>query len=273
MTTTLRYSGLVCVGALVCFTATARAQNLVHAKDGSGTYGYRDTPVQPWSGYHVHDPDRPVPPRVRVAAAVERPAPSDAVVLFDGKDLSQFRPTKWKLVDGTIEAAEGDLTSQREFGDCQIHLEWVAPENFEAPWYNRGNSGVDLMSLFEIQIFDSYNEKIYPDGMCGAIYGQTPPLVNAALPPGQWQSMDILFVAPVWRDGRLESPARVTVLHNGVVVQFNETIHGEAVHRGLPKYTQQRSQGPVKLGGHNCPIRFRNIWVRPIERPTTRPAQ
>jgi hypothetical protein len=243
----------------------AVGQELVKAKDGSGVFGYKHTPVQPWSGFHVHDPDRPLPPKVDVGPAPEpaRP-PSDAVVLFDGKSLDAWQPATWRLVDGCIEAASGDLVSKQDFGDCQIHLEWMAPAGFESPWYNQGNSGVNLMGLYEIQIFDSYNEPIYPDGMAASVYGQVPPLVNACRPPGQWQAYDIVFHAPVFKDGKLERPARVTVFHNGVLVQLETEIHGEVKHAGLPAYTQQRSTGPLAFGGHDCPVRFRNIWVRPL---------
>jgi hypothetical protein len=118
------------------------------------------------------------------------------------------------------------------------------------------------MGLYEIQIFDSHTVKIYPDGACGAIYGQTPPLVEATRPPGQWQTYDIVFRAPRFTGGKLASPARVTVLLNGVLVQNHEVIHGETGHRVLPAYTKPVETGPLVLGGHKCPIRFRNIWVR-----------
>jgi hypothetical protein len=118
------------------------------------------------------------------------------------------------------------------------------------------------MGLYELQIFDSYNVKIYPDGATGAIYGQTPPRVEATRPPGQWQTYDILFFAPRFADGKLVAPARITALLNGILVQHNEEIHGETGHRKLPAYTTKASTGPLSLGGHGCPIRFRNIWVR-----------
>ena len=140
----------------------------------------------------------------------------------------------------------------------------MAPAGFEGPWYNRGNNGVLLMGLYEIQIFDSYNEKIYPDGQAAAIYGQTPPLVNVSRPPGEWQTFDIVFTAPVFEGGKLAQPARVTMFHNGVLVQNNETIHGEVAHRGVPEYKSQISKGPLVFGGHGCPVRFRNVWVRPL---------
>jgi hypothetical protein len=242
------------------------AADLVHAKDGSGVYGYRDTPVLPWCGFKVHDPDRPVPPRVKAGPpqAQPLPPPSDAVVLFDGKDLSKWQPGKWTVVDGAIEAGAGNLVSRDSFGDCQIHIEWMAPANFEGPWYDQGNNGVLLMGLYEIQIFDSWNEKIYPDGQNAAIYAQTPPMVNASRPPGQWQTFDIVFTAPVFDGEKLERPGRVTMFHNGLLVHLEEEIRGETRHRALPEYSRKISQGPLVLSGHNCPVRFRNVWVRPL---------
>lgn len=270
-------------GAAACAVVSAlllgapvTAFELEHAKDGSGVYGYRDTPIQPWSGYHVHDPDRPYPPRVDVGPGPKEPVPppADAVVLFDGKDLSRWNPSQWNLVDGCIEATEGNLVSKDRFGDCQIHVEWMAPAGFKGPWSNQGNSGVNILGLHEIQIFDSFNEKIYADGMAGAIYGQTPPLVNPCRPPGQWQTFDIAFTAPRFEDGKLKSHGRVTVFFNNVLVQLNERIHGEVAHRTLAVHEAKISRGPILLGGHHCPVRFRNIWVRPLTpRPTaTQPA-
>lgn len=122
------------------------------------------------------------------------------------------------------------------------------------------------MGLYEIQIFDSFNEKIYPDGMSGAVYGQTPPLVNVCRPPGEWQSYDIVFTAPVFADGNLKQPARATIFQNGVLVQNNTEIHGETGHRILPEYKQKISSGPLVLSGHDCPVRFRNIWLRPLDK-------
>jgi hypothetical protein len=212
----------------------------------------------------VHDPDRPAPKRVDAGPApAPTPVPADAVVLFDGRDLSRWEATDWKLVDGVIEAgAAGVLRSREVFGDCQIHVEWMPPAGFQGPWYDQGNNGVLLMGLYEIQIFDSWTEKLYPDGQAAAIYGQTPPRVNVCRPPGQWQSFDIVFTAPRFDGGKLVRPARVTMFHNGVLVHLEEPVHGETGHRIVPQYRQALSEGPLAFGGHGCPVRFRNIWVR-----------
>jgi len=244
--------------------ATA-AQDLVKAKDGSGVIGYKDTPKLPWCEWVVHDPDRPAPKRINPGpAGPPAPVPADAIVLFDGKDASKWEKSDWKVADGCLISGDKVLASKESFGNAQMHVEWMAPANFEGPWYNRGNNGVLLMGLFEIQIFDSYNEKLYPDGQAAAIYGQTPPLVNVTRPPGEWQTYDIVFTAPVFEGDKLAQPARLTLFHNGVLVQLNEIIHGETMHRELPEYKTKISKGPLAFGGHGCPVRFRNVWVRPL---------
>jgi len=258
-----RFCCAILLGGLGALSCTA--QNLGFAKDGSGVRGYGDTPVQPWSGFHVHDADRPAPKRVGPGPFIaSAPAPSDAFVLFDGKDLSPFASNNWRVVDGCIEAAAGNLATKQSFGDCQIHLEWQTPTNFTGHMFDHGNNGVLLMGLYEIQIFDSFSEKLYPDGQAVAIYGQTPPLVNACRPPGEWQSYDIIFTAPRFEEGKLLRPARVTVIHNGVLVQNQQEIYGETAHRELPEYRQKISAGPLALAGHSCPVRFRNFWVRQL---------
>ncbi len=256
---------LVSIGLLIARSELAAA-DLVHAKDGSGVYGYKDTPKLPWCPWLVHDPDRPNPKKVEPGpAGPPAPASADAIVLFDGKDVSKWEALgDWKVADGCLVSGNSHLATKESFGDIQLHLEWMGPADFDGPWYNRGNNGVMLMGLFEIQIFDSFNEKIYPDGACGALYGQTPPYVNVTRPPGQWQSYDIVFIAPRFDGDKLAAPARVTVFQNGVVVLLNEEIHGETGHRILPEYKHHVSQGPLALGGHGCPVRFRNIWVRKL---------
>ncbi len=238
---------------------------LVQAKDGSGIVGYKDTPILPWCGYHVHDPDRPAPPRVTPGSHAGVAAPSDAVVLFDGKDLSQWKPSGWKIENGELIAVSGDLTTIQAFGDCQLHLEWQAPDPPQGQMFDRGNSGVMLMGLFEIQVYDSYTEKLYPDGQAASVYGQTPPMVNVCRKPGQWQSFDIIFFAPVFKDGKLEKPAYVSVLHNGVLVHHNQQIYGPTGHRILPRYDKPIPERlPLSLSAHNNPVRFRNVWIRPL---------
>ncbi|MHC4666560.1 MAG: 3-keto-disaccharide hydrolase, partial [Planctomycetota bacterium] len=242
---------------------------LVYAKDGSGIYGFKDTPILPWCGYHQHDPDRPAPEKVTPGNSSTQEkvgtAPSGAIVLFDGRDLSAWQPSQWKVENGCLEATEGLLTTKEAFGDFQLHLEWQAPDPPRGERFNRGNNGVMIMGRYEIQIFDSYTEKIYPDGQAAAIYGQTPPLVNACRKPGQWQSYDIVFFAPVFKSGKLEKPARVTMFHNGLLVHHNQQIMGRTGHGTLPSYDKPiPSKMPFALAAHRNPVRFRNIWIRPL---------
>jgi len=247
-----------------CMLSAQPKPGQVFAKDGSGVFGYRDTPLQPWSGYHVHDPDRPAPPKVDPGGGVGQ-APSDAVVLFDGSDLSRWQPSEWKLGDGYVEVTDGPLVTKQEFGDCQLHLEWSSPNPPTGEVMNRGNSGVNLMGVFEIQIYDSFSVDLNPDGQAGAVYGQTPPLVNVTRPPGEWQSYDIVFYAPKYEAAKLVAPPRVTLLHNGVLVHHNQQIYGGVSHRRLPKALKPgKVTGPLLLGGHHNPVRFRNIWIRPL---------
>ena len=242
---------------------------LVKAKDGSGIIGYKDTPILPWCGYHVHDPDRPAPKIVTPAEpdtiGKTGNAPTDAIVLFDGKNLSQWQTSDWKIENRELVALSGNLMTKQHFGDCQLHLEWMAPN---PPWggiWDRGNNGVMLMGLFEIQIYDSYTEKLYPDGQAASVYGQTPPIVNACRKPGQWQSFDIIFFAPVFKSGKFEKSAYVTVLHNGILVHHNQKIYGPTGHRILARYEKPIAKKlPLSLSAHNNPVRFRNIWIRPL---------
>lgn len=245
--------------------AAALPDGLVHAKDGSGLYGYKDTPKLPWCEYLVHDPDRPAPNKINPGPApAAAPVPADAIVLFGGKDLSAWRDSQWKVEKGEIVAGSGSLASKEEFGDMQLHVEWMAPANWEGPWYNRGNNGVLLMGLYEIQIFDSYNEKLYPDGQAAAVYAQTPPLVNACRKPGEWQTFDIVFTAPKFEGEKLVSPPRVTMFHNGILVHKDQEIFGETGHKVLPRHRNTKNTGPLILAGHDCPVRFRSIWLRKL---------
>jgi hypothetical protein len=251
-------------------TASSQTQSkLVKAKDDSGIVGYKDTPILPWCGYHVHDPDRPAPPKVTPGQlSIDKEAgtaPSDAVVLFNGNDLSKWESSDWKVENGVLIAVSDNLTTKLAFGDCQLHLEWQTPDPPQGHMFDRGNNGVMLMGLFEIQIYDSYTEKLYPDGQAASVYGQTPPMVNACRRPGQWQIFDIIFYAPVFKDDRLEKEAYVTVLHNGLLVHHNQKIYGPTGHRILPGYDKPIPEKlPLSLSAHNNPVRFRNIWIRPL---------
>jgi hypothetical protein len=259
----------VCGWAATCFAqpVLAQAHKVVEAKDGSGVFGYKDTPIQPWSGYHVHDPDRPVPPKVTPPPAAPDgvSAPSDALILFDGRGLEQWAPNQWRVEDGCLVATEGPMKTVKEFGDCQLHLEWAAPTEPEKSQWNRGNNGVFFLGDIEVQIFESFHTKIYPDGQAAAIYAQTPPLVNACREPGQWESYDIVFRAPRFdAAGKVSEPARLTMLHNGVLVHNNQEIYGNTPHCGIASYDAIPPQGPISFGAHHCPVRFRNIWIRSL---------
>ncbi len=216
-----------------------------------------------------HSPDRPKPPVVTPG-----PPPSDAIVLFDGKSLADWqsadsagRPAQWLVKDGYMEvvAGSGAIMTRRAFGSVQLHIEWRAPIPATGEGQDRGNSGVFLMSHYEIQVLDSYHSETYADGQASAIYGQTPPLVNASRPPGAWQTYDIIFHRPVFGpDSSVVQPARVTVFHNGVLVHDNDTITGWTVHNRVATYQPHPDRLPLVLQDHGHPVRYRNIWVRDL---------
>ncbi|MFV1968045.1 MAG: DUF1080 domain-containing protein [Pirellulaceae bacterium] len=271
VTRTSILSAIAVLGISLMLGSAAHAQKakLVDAKNGSGVFGYKHTPIQPWSGFHVHDPDRPEPARITPGSpgtqAKAGTAPSDAIVLFDGKDLSQWKPNHWKVEEGCLVATEGLLSTQADFGSCQLHLEWQTPVEPAEQVMNRGNNGVMLLGKIEVQIFESFETKIYPDGQAAAIYAQTPPLVNACRKPGEWQSFDIIFLAPESDDaGKLTKPARITLLHNGVLVHHDQEIYGDSPHARLASYDHVKSRGPLEFGAHHCQVKFRNIWLREL---------
>jgi hypothetical protein len=229
--------------------------------------------AQPDPAWRIHDTTRPKPPII-TPAPLDQPGapPSDATVLFDGGDLSEWcgmdgnRPG-WIVKDGAMECVRGSgyIRTLQNFGDCQLHIEWAAPVPPQGTSQGRGNSGVFLMGLYEVQVLDSYENKTYADGQAGALYAQYPPLVNATRPPGQWQTYDIVFARPRFdAKGNVAEPARVTVLHNGVLVQNHRPLTGPTAWMQRQSYTAHPDKLPISLQDHGNPVRFRNIWVREL---------
>lgn len=222
----------------------------------------------PWK---VHDMNRPLPKVVASAEQLGQP-PSDAVILFDGKDLSNWvsekdgSDAKWKVENGYMEVVKktGNIRTKQAFGDCQLHVEWASPAKVSGSSQDRGNSGVFLMSNYEVQVLDSYNNRTYADGQAGAVYGQKPPLVNVCRPPGQWQSYDIIFHRPIFKNGKIVKPATITVLQNGVPVQDHFEIEGTTVWKKRAKYRPHADKMPLMLQDHSHPVRYRNIWIREL---------
>lgn len=226
-------------------------------------------PEPDWKGKaeltEVWEPEPPI-----VTPGKGTSPPSDAIILFDGKDLSKWvsakdgSPAKWK-VDGdamTMVKGAGDIQTKESFGDCQLHIEWRTPLEVIGESQGRGNSGVFLQSTYEVQVLDSYDNRTYSNGQAASIYKQTMPLVNVCRPPGEWQTYDIIYRAPRFKDnGDLDQPAYITVIQNGVVVQNHTQIRGNTPYEGLPKY-KAHGELPLKLQDHNNPLSFRNIWIR-----------
>jgi hypothetical protein len=232
-------------------------------------------PTVPTLPEPIHDTTRARPRVVNPGPVVlSARAPSDAQVLFDGRDLSEWRsrdgtPARWKVENGYVEvvAGAGGITTTRAFGDSQLHVEWAAPAPPAHTGQDRGNSGVFLMGQYEVQVLDSYENATYADGQAAAIYGQYPPLVNASRAPGEWQSYDIVFRRPRFNERReLVEPARITVMHNGILVHDGVTLTGPTSHRRRPPYSAHADRLPISLQDHASPVRFRNIWVRDLER-------
>ena len=198
--------------------------------------------------------------------------PSDAIVLLDGKDLSNWsdlkqNPAQWNLENGvmTVAKGKGDIRTKQGFGSCQLHVEWRSPAEVSGTGQNRGNSGIFLMGRYEVQVLDNYNNRTYSNGQAGSIYKQHIPLVNACKPPGEWQTYDIIFTAPTFaEDGKLLSAARVTVIQNGVLVQNNVELKGETVYIGQPAYKKHADKESLVLQDHGCLVSYRNIWVREL---------
>ncbi|GAB4425009.1 MAG: DUF1080 domain-containing protein [Bacteroidia bacterium] len=198
--------------------------------------------------------------------------PSDAIVLFDGKDLSNWvsmdgSPAKWTVQDGamTVLPQSGNIQTRMGFGDIQLHLEWRSPVVVKGEGQGRGNSGVFLMGTYEVQVLDCYDNRTYSNGQTASVYKQVIPLANACRPPGEWQTYDIIFMAPVFdKDGSLRRPATVTVIHNGIVVQNHVEIRGDTPYQGLPEYRAHADELPLQLQDHGDLVSYRNIWVRKL---------
>jgi len=244
------------------------------ANTGSAFYGDAPDEHHPWA---VHDHNRPQPPLVTPGtfSTQEQPGkpPSDAVILFDGSDLSKWEadegngvPTKWVVKDGAMECVPGSgyIRTKDKFGDIQLHVEWASPTKAEGESQGRGNSGVFLMGLVEIQVLDNYNNPTYADGFAGSVYGVNPPLANALRPPGQFETYDIVFRRPVYKDGQPVDPGHVTVFENGVLVQDHTMLEGGTGHMARAKPGAFPEVGPLKLQDHGNPVRYRNIWYRPL---------
>jgi len=232
----------------------------------------------PWK---QHDMNRQRPPvMVPPVQSLPVPAPADAIVLFDGTDVSLWEdedgaPTKWEVTDGAMVSVggAGSIHTKQGFGDVQLHVEWAAPVPAEGSSQGRGNSGVYLMGLYEVQILDSYDNKTYADGQAAAIYGQYPPTVNVSRPPGEWQTFDISFRAPRFDvGGRLLEAARMTVVHNGVLVHNNVELAGPTMWLQSLPYEPHPDRLPLMLQDHRNPVRFRNVWLRELPQDEPQPA-
>ena len=236
-------------------------------------YGDPPDDHHPWA---VHDNNRPQPPQVTPGKAPGA-SPSDAIVLFDGTEASfkanwehekKNRKADWQVIDGAVQCAKnaGTIRSKAQFADCQLHVEWAAPVKVQGNSQGRGNSGVFLMGSTEIQVLDNHNNPTYPDGFAGSVYGVMPPAANPLHAPGQWQSYDIIFRRPVVKDGVVLDEGSFTVLINGVVVQDSTPLEGGGGHRGRSKPRAFPEKGPLKIQDHGNPVRFRNIWYRPLRK-------
>jgi hypothetical protein len=270
------------VALATCLLGADRALAADPAPAAKPKIGYKDTPLIPGTQWHVHDGDRPQPRVVTPGATFSHmaPPPSDAKVLFDGKDFSHWQlgngsAPKWKIENGYMEVVgkSGSIQTKEKFADFQLHLEFATPSKVEGSSQGRGNSGILFNGVYEVQVLDSYNNPTYPDGQAGALYGQTPPLVNASKAPGEWQSYDIIFESPRWDEsGKLVKKANVTVIHNGVLLHHKKEYTGHTPHRNNGHYNKPHPPEMfIQLQDHDNPTRFRNIWLRSIgeyDKPT-----
>lgn len=247
-----------------------------------GVAGFQNTPLLPDGKWHVHDPARPQPPVVTPGKTfnLSAAAPTDAEVLFDGTGLAKWQSSRkeagaatWKTNENYMESApkSGGIRTRGAWADFQLHIEWATPNPPHGEGQARGNSGVLINNMYEVQVLDSFQAKTYPDGQAGAVYGQMPPLVNVCQPPGEWQSYDIIFESPRWNEkGKLIKKAVVTVLQNGVVIQNHYELLGATDGVGVPWCSLSKYPAPhapevfIGLQDHSNPVRYRNIWIRSL---------
>lgn len=271
------FLGLVIVVSFSSFAGCAEP-NAAPEKKKPEVIQWVETETGKWM---VHDMNRPVPPVVTPGEAncggKVGIAPSDAIVLFDGNDLSKWESAKkpgkaapWKMGDGYFETVKdaGYIRTKQKFGSCQLHIEFATPEKVIGSGQGRGNSGVFLMEMYEIQVLDSYNNRTYADGQCAALYGRAVPLVNASRKPGEWQSYDIIFHRPTFKNKKVVSKAILTVFHNGVLVHDNVELEGGTNWIGphaVIDYVPHGDKGALALQDHGNPVRFRNIWIRELK--------
>ena len=262
------------VSLLLMAMITAPVITSSAASSGSPFYGDPPDEHHPWA---IHDQNRPQPTIVTPGSfsSQQQPGqpPSDARILFDGSDLSKWRatregngPAKWTVRDGYVEVAPGagDIVTAEQFGDCQLHVEWAAPTEVKGSSQGRGNSGIFLMGICEIQVLDCYDNVTYADGQAASVYGVNPPMANALRPPGQFQVYDIVFRRPIFKDGKELDPGYATVFVNGVLVQDHARLEGATGHMRRTQAGPFPEKGPLKLQDHGNPVRFRNIWYRPL---------
>jgi hypothetical protein len=253
-----------------------RSSGQIPESAGDDVRGYNDTPQLPGQPWKVHDMNRPRARKVTPGQPFTETPPSDAIVLFDGKDLSHWvqigrggqpQEPRWKVENGYMEIVPrtGRLATKEKFGDCQLHVEWMVPKGTTGQGQGRGNSGIELMMRYEIQVLESHDNLTYADGAAGAMYGAWPPLVNPARPEGEWNVYDILFEAPRFESGKVVKPAYFTVLFNGVLVHNHQAQLGQTVWRQVAQYKPHDAEEPLSLQDHSQPVRFRNIWIRRLK--------
>jgi hypothetical protein len=264
---------LFCIFTLACLASTIGLQ-AVDPKTFDRP-GYTDTPMLPDGKWRVHDSARPYP-KVVDPGPIEKQKgfpfapPEGAIVLFDGKDLSQWTgkggKASWKVENGYFEVNRtGGINTKEKFKDFKLHIEWSSPKEVKGDSQGRGNSGVFLQGAYEVQVLDSYKNPTYADGQAASMYGQYPPEVNACRKPGAWQSYDVTFrSARFGKDGKLKKPAVVTVVHNGVTVHDKREYMGTSTHKKVGNYNRKVTEGPISLQDHGNPVRFRNVWLKKL---------